>query len=136
MNFAQYTKKLIFGPKINKNGKYRQNENFSKNGVWGSLYPLMPSKFMQNIKKIKFSAIYKKVYFVQYCSTHICSILPFLGETGNFPEKWQHHLKCLMVFCIYAKKIFVKSSILIGRELLPINLENENFPRYDVCAES
>ena len=49
-----YTKKLIFfGPKINKNGENRQNENFPKNGIWGSLYPLMPSNLMQNIKKIK-----------------------------------------------------------------------------------
>ena len=45
-------KKLILGPKINKNGKNRQNKNFTKNGVWSSLYPLMPFNFMQNIKKI------------------------------------------------------------------------------------
>ena len=44
-------KKLIFGPKINKNGQNLQKENFPKNGVWGSLYPLMPSNFMQNMKK-------------------------------------------------------------------------------------
>ena len=41
-----------FGPKINKNGQNWQNENFPKNGDWGSLYPLMPFNFMQNIKKI------------------------------------------------------------------------------------
>ena len=33
INFEQYTKKLIFGPKINKNSENRQNENFPKNGV-------------------------------------------------------------------------------------------------------
>ena len=50
-NFEKYTKKFIVGPKINKNGENRQNENFPKNGVWASLYPLMPFNFMQNIKK-------------------------------------------------------------------------------------
>ena len=37
------------------------------------------------------------------CPAHFCSILPFLGETGIFPEKWQHHLKRLMVFYLYAQ---------------------------------
>ena len=50
-NFEQYTKKLIFGPKINKNGENRQNKNFTTNGIWRSLYPLMPFNFMQYIKK-------------------------------------------------------------------------------------
>ena len=57
---------MILGPKINKNGEKRQNENFPKNGVWSSLYPLMPFNFMQNIKKNMMSlfwAIYKKVDF-------------------------------------------------------------------------
>ena len=49
----QNTKKQIFRPKINKNGKIWQNQNFSKIDISGSLYPLMPSNFMQNIKKIK-----------------------------------------------------------------------------------
>ena len=29
---------------------------------------------------------------------------PFLGEKGIFLEKWQHHLKRLMVFYLHAKK--------------------------------
>ena len=44
-NFEQYTKKLIFGAKIKKNGENWQNENFPKNGVWASLYPLIPFNF-------------------------------------------------------------------------------------------
>ena len=40
------------GQKGHKNGRNRQNDNFLKNGVWGSLYPLMSSNFMQNMKKI------------------------------------------------------------------------------------
>ena len=31
---------------------------------------------------------------------------------------------------------FEKLSDLIGRELLLINLENENLPRYEICAEN
>ena len=46
-----YTKKFIFGPKINKNYQNQQNENFPKNGIWASLYPLIPTNFMQNMKK-------------------------------------------------------------------------------------
>ena len=43
----------IFQPKMTeKMAKIGKNEKFPKNGVWGSLYPLMPSNFMQNIKQI------------------------------------------------------------------------------------
>ena len=46
-------------------------------------------------------AIYKKVDFV-----HFCSFLPpfFWGKQTFFEKKWQHHLKRVMVFYLYAKK--------------------------------
>ena len=35
-----------------KMAQISKNKNFPKNDIWGSLYPLMPSNFMQNMKKI------------------------------------------------------------------------------------
>ena len=55
----------IFGPFFPFFGKMII---FLKNGIWGSIYPLMPSNFMQNIKKIQwanFEQYTKKVDFVQ-----------------------------------------------------------------------
>ena len=42
------TVKTIFGPLF---PFFRKMRIFLKNGVWGSLYPLMPSNFMHNMKK-------------------------------------------------------------------------------------
>ena len=77
-----------------------------KNGAWGSLYHLMHSNFIQNIKKIQWAN------FEQYTKKLICltapstfaPVCPFWGQIGIFPEKSQHHLKRLMVFYLYAKK--------------------------------
>ena len=131
-----------FLPKINKNADNRQNENFPKNGVWASLYPLIPSKCMWNIKKIKWANLqqYTKKFIFSNCPAHFCSILPFLGEMGIFPEKWQHHLKRLMVLYLYSKNYEKRlngskdSNLTIKQFFLPkINKngeirQNENFP--------
>ena len=84
---------------------FGENQNFSEKWCLGSLYPLMPPNFMQNIKKIEWanSEQYTKKLIFSNCPAHFCSILPFLGETGIFPEKWHHHLKRLMVFYLYTK---------------------------------
>ena len=53
----------IFGPFFHF---FRKMRMFLKNGVWGSLYPLMPSNFYAKYEKNlmrQFWAIYKKVDF-------------------------------------------------------------------------
>ena len=75
-----------FGPKINKNGQNQQNQNFPNNDVWSSLYPLMPSNFMQNIKKIQWANFeqYTKKWILSNCSAHFCT---FLGPYRHFSRK-------------------------------------------------
>ena len=50
----------------------------------------------------QFRAIYEKSGF---CPTNLPTFAPFWGQTGIFPEKCQHHLKCLMVFYLHAKTL-------------------------------
>ena len=87
--FWRIYKKLIFGPKINKNGQNRQNEKFPKNGVWDRLYTLIPSNFMPNIKKIQWANFeeYTKKIILSNCSAHFC---PFWGIYGilSLCKKW------------------------------------------------
>ena len=65
---------------------FRKKIIFLKNGVWGSLYPLMLSNFMQNMKKnlmSQFLAIYKKVDFFQL----LCPLLAVFWVKGYFYRK-------------------------------------------------
>ena len=60
-----------------------------KNGIWGSLYHLMTSNSMQNIKKIQWHNFeqYTKKLILSNCSAHFCTFLPFLGPYRHFFRK-------------------------------------------------
>ena len=76
----------IFGPFFPFFGKMRI---LPKNVVRGSLYPLIPSNFMQNIRKIQWANFeqYIKKLILSNCSAHFCSFLPFLGANRHFSRK-------------------------------------------------
>ena len=66
----------------------------------------------------QFCTIYKKVDFFHLPNPLLLLFALFWGKQAFF------------------QKCDKKSSDLIGRELSRINLENENFPRYGICAET
>ena len=76
----------IFGPFFPFLGKMRI---LQKNGIWGSLYPLMPSTLCKISKKSNepiLSNIQKKI-ILSNCSAHFCSFLPFFGGNRHFFRK-------------------------------------------------
>ena len=97
--------RLFFSQKLPKITKICKTRIFLKKGFRVNLYPLMVSNFMQNIKKIYWANIeqYTKKWILSNCSAHFCAFLPFFGAKSIFTEKWQYHLKRLMVLYLHAK---------------------------------
>ena len=77
---------MIFGPKINKNGKNWQNENFPKNGVWASLYPLSLCEISKKSNEPIYSNIQKSCFFPTAPPT-FAPFCPFFVGNGHFSRK-------------------------------------------------
>ena len=104
-NWAIY-KKVIFTQKKKKMAKISKTGIFFKKGFRVNL---MVSNFMQNIKTNLISQYWanniQKSWFYPTAPPTFATFCPFSGQKGIFTEKWQHCLKRLMVFYLYAKKI-------------------------------
>ena len=121
---------VFFSQKWPKMAKICKTGIFLKNGVWGSLYPLMSSNFITENWVISFCwnglkwsvlcwltlcKIWKKSnepilnniqksWFFPTALPTFAPFCPFSGQKGIFIEKWQYHLKRLIAFYLYAKK--------------------------------
>ena len=103
----------IFGPFFPFFGKMRI---LPKNSFRGILYPLMPSNFMQNIKKnlmSKFWAIYKKVDFVQLLRPLLLLFTLFRGK-NTFLQKNDIIILNVLWYSIFMQKI-IKNSWMVQK---------------------
>ena len=84
-----------------------ENENFAEKCIWGSLSPLMPSNFMQNIKKnlmSQFWAIYKNIDFVQLLRLLLLLFALFWGKQTFF-QKTDKIILNVLWYSIFMQKI-------------------------------
>ena len=86
---------------------FRKLRIFLKNGVWGSLYPLMPSNFMQNMKKIQwanFEQYTKKVDIFQLLCPLLLLFALFWGNRAFF-QKSDNNILNVLWYSIFMEKI-------------------------------
>ena len=89
----------IFGQFFPFFGKMRI---LAKNGVWGSLYPLMPSNSMQNIKKSN-EPILSNIQKSGFCPTAPPTFAPFWGHIGIFQKS--DNIFNVLWYSIFMQKI-------------------------------